>query len=364
MEKDAQIQSKNPISFPYKTSWEDKLADYKLKDFDVHLLYQSQLKQKDYFIVFDGSNKNDNRIGMIFPVTRFDDDNYKEEKDSDQIFLESFMSVAREKLAQQHRINIDKYIEETELECITLSDFFSNIYFNKSKKIRENHVNNLALLVFINKNDFCIEERKLFFQLKYNFFFLNPESDLIFDDNFFKAIDSKNVVVPTMSQILKEESFIKTQLPDIFMKSHDNSFLCFSVLYQVVEFFIENLVQILIDDLLSQNLQTYDLKNNLNEKLSEKGRIKELFNKCVDVSNKDSIIANEVKLFKEWIKDENKSPDLPSQIYFIRNLLFHNLRSIIGEEKYEETLHSINKKLENIIVEMLHSYNHNSYTCK
>ena len=211
--------------------------------------------------------------------------------------------------------------------------------------------------------DFSINNSKVFFNLKYNLFFLDEKSENVFNNNFFKEIQEGPILVPTINQFT-DETFIFNILPTIYQKSHDNMFLKFSVLYQVIEFFIDDLVEKLIPYVVKNQPTTYDLKNALNEKLSEKGRIKELFAHCVTFPGGNDLrdkLNNEVNVIKAWIGYTKDLNELEKQIYFLRNTIYHNLRTVIDKEDFEEKLKSINEIFEDVIYNMIATYNCSYY---
>lgn len=355
----------NKIAFPYSTTWSDKFPDGTIDDFEICVLYQPTVKQIDDFIVFYKNKNNCSRVGWIFPISRFDNTEYKDNKPSNQNYLEAFMSAARDVIYRKYKTKIDNYLEKEELNEITLGNFFAEIYFESSWK--ESAVENILILILYNpmvkKLDFSINNSKVFFNLKYNLFFLDEKSENVFNNNFFKKIEENSILVPTINQFT-DGAFIFDILPTTYQKSYDNMFLKFSVLYQVIEFFIDDLVEKLIPYVIKNKSTTYDLKNTLNEKLSEKGRIKELFTNCVTFPGGNDLrdnLNNEVDVIKSWIGYNKDLNELEKQIYFLRNTIYHNLRTVIDKESFEERLKNINEIFEDVIYNMIATYNCSHY---
>lgn len=355
----------NKIAFPYSTTWSDEFPNGTIDDFEICVLYQPTVKQIDDFIVFYQNKNNDSRVGWIFPISRFDNTEHKDSNSSNQKYLEVYMSAARDVIYRKYKTKIDNHLEKEELNEITLENFFAEIYFDSPWK--ESAVENILILILYNpmvkQLDFSINNSKVFFNLKYNLFFLDEKSENVFNNNFFKEIQESSILVPTINQFT-DETFIFDILPTIYQKSHDNMFLKFSVLYQVIEFFIDDLVEKLIPYVVKNQPTTYDLKNALNEKLSEKGRIKELFAHCVTFPVGNALRDNlkiEVDIIKSWINYNKELNELENQIYFLRNTIYHNLRAVIDKESFEERLKNINKIFEDVIYNMITTYNCNHY---
>lgn len=329
------------IEFPY----ENVHTDYNLTDYELHVFYHPNVPQSQVGeVYFDRT-----RIGWIFPLIRIESDEAVLEDQSSQEYLVKHMEIAAKLLSIKtwDLINF-RLLESGSSEKIKLSSIIGEkaVIFVESK-------------ISSRLTSFSFNKAYPSFLLRYNL------SSKEWDTSNPIALDFKDKVKLTkISDYLDEDSFVVTTFPTLYESSLDNEFLKFTLLYQVVEYFIDKIFYPSLNREIRKNLDAHKLKKQLSDIASESERIKILFIECVNVNgNIKELFEHAYVEFNGHLYTQNELEDIEGnttktidsvhkQVYFFRNTIYHNFRSINREFLTNGCLSEINNCLE-LLIELL-----------
>ncbi len=325
------------IEFPY----ENEHTSYNLKDFSCHIFYHPNVPENEAAEIY----LKEERIGWIFPIIRIESNAVKLENEKSQSFLVKHMEIAVRLLIQQYEDEIFQMLEKYPEEQIKCSEIL-----------------NQRAVIFIESKE---TSSKLSFNFKQYYFYFLLEYHLTSKDlGEYEATSlklGKRIKLGELSQELIDEEFIIDTFPVLYESTFDNEFLRFTVLYQVIEFFIEKILHPTILKEIGKKHETHQLKKRLFDITSEKERIKLLFHQHITIDN--TAIDKMKDAYDEFLKYYVKrSDDLTNvkkgldnetsthaQVYFIRNKLYHEMRSFNKEFITNGCLLKINDSLAYII---------------
>lgn len=338
------------IEFPY----ENVHTHYNLTDYEVHVLYHPNVPQSQAGeVYFDRT-----RIGWIFPLIRIESDEAVLEDQSSQEYLVKHMEIAAKLLSINtwDLINF-RLLESGSSEKIKLSSIIGDkvVIFVESK-------------ISSQQTPFSFNKAYPSFLLRYNL------STKEWDSGNPKPLDFNNIVkLTTVSDYLEEDSFVVTTFPTLYESSLDNEFLKFTLLYQVIEYFIDKILYPSLNRQMRRNLDAHKLKKQLSEITTESERIKILFNECVNVKGnikdlfEDALVEFNRHLYGQSELEEiegntaQTTNGVHKRVYYFRNTIYHNFRSINREFLTDGCLSKINNCFELLIEQLFLDYSELSF---
>ena len=123
-----------------------------------------------------------------------------------------------------------------------------------------------------------------------------------------------------------------------YLKFSDNFLLKFFILYQVIEYLIEqsfnNDFELFLSEFKENKFQKNDLKEKIDSLYKERLRIKRIISRS-DLD--EDLISNFRQNTKQLLGEfkENESTDISDLLYDVRNLVIHNYHKIINKNKIQ-----------------------------
>lgn len=232
----------------------------------------------------------------------------------------------------------------------------------------------MKVLMMLEHHFFPIKDTNEFYasqkHIELNNFSIDPEN--IVDDPIENGLKTLVIKSISVNEDIDDDSlrFMTDVLPELYYQSFNTEYIKFSVLYQYIEVFISFLAHKMLEKTMNErggkNLVV--LKSEINEILTEKYRIKKLFTVYSSVlEQKDTppafynIYINILKktgLFEEGIDSLDESQKTYSQLYRLRNILYHNLRVFEDKKALDDELKKLNIEFEKIIAKILTTFNY------
>lgn len=259
-------------------------------------------------------------IGMVFPVSDLDDNpGISNEKKYDYFFIAFYTLLKR----------LLKEMKWDEIKESCLSDNFKgNIcvcVFNKKQAANDKPL------------DLCIHSLRKY---GYSYFESNnnvqkPEG---YDGNLYKP-KGRTINVDYKEPLLYSNNMVRIILKELPKAS--NIIYRFVLLYQIIELLIDRTLTICIDEQYKKfkddNIPNNDFLHSIQEKMSEKARIKDIFDLCnikgygesTDFRNKCNILFNDISYHIE------NNIEISDLYYKFRNQITHGYRNLL---KYESDL--------------------------
>lgn len=401
--------NKEIIEFPYTTDRRHIRDDKPITEFKIHYYYSGEVfYEKDVYQCFANSKENLNAVGYLFSVERLHSDEVKLSNERNQEYLEAYMDAAREVFFNSEKEHIEKYfddfgLEEKQENKVRIDEILLYKAFVKSSKkpFNEDMFNefknerDFTLVIFIEdtkdaeRNGFNSEHMKVLMMLERHFFpikdtdeFYISKQHLEFKSNHNDAKSNESdkaneeelqkLIIKSISKDIKDNdlNLVTEVLPEFYCQSYSIEYIKFSILYQYVEIFIGILANKFLEDVIRERDEKnlYRLKSEINDILSEKYRIKQLFtnhSSALKEKNRGDFEKSFNKILSEISPSDNvpntqgKNSTVDSQLYWVRNVLYHNLRLFNNKKAVDEYLKCLNVEFEKIVANILTTFNLN-----
>ena len=391
--------TKEIIKFPYGPR--KVLIKREINEFKIHYYYREDYLEKDVYLCYSNSRDDNNRVGFLFSVERLHENNITIPNESDQRYFEAFMDIARELFynaekrwikryfldcglyEENDKVRIDEILKYKAFLESNNNNFVNEDIFEEFKNMRD-----FPLAIFIEDTnaseaiDFHSENIEIMMMLEHHFFpiqdtndfyiskkHLELEGNVKFDerDKYEETNDFrlKKLIIRSISKDFKDDelALLTELLPKFYYQCYSIEYFKFSVLYQYVEVFIGLLGNKMLEDIMGERDEKnlFKLKSAINEILSEHHRIQKLFTKHSsvledDIKERFNISYNRIVSETNLMADNSS---IPSQLYWVRNVLYHNLRVFNNKEVVDEHLRSLNVEFEKVIANILNTFSLN-----
>ena len=285
--------------------------------------------------------KNDRRIGWIFPIQALFSSEHNYANDS---FFQSYAFVAYYHLLS--RINMkDDDVTKMQPEYYSLLDYYDDdcVICIFDKEI-------ISEISGFSVDDYVVD----LFRKGYSF---TGAGNLVSKD---VEKPEKNLNLKKISEDLLQYPVIVELFKYLIPKTYDMEFARFLILYQVIEIMLSAVFNSRFNSFVSQiktdSTNLFDERDKLSEMVNEKRRIVWLFNSFTNVSSdySDSLVY----YCREYLTNHNKkrSEDETGaeDLYSVRCFLVHEL--YLAKPEYDYILREINNVLLDIVIEMLFSF--------
>ena len=400
--------NKEIIEFPYETTREIIRKDKPISDFKIHYYYYENYLEKDVYRCYSNKRENKTAIGYIFSVERLHSNNVVMSNEANQKYFEAYMDAAREVFFNSERYYIERYFSDLNLDKESdkvkideILKYKAFLKLNDDKFIREDIFEqfkskfDFPLAIFIEDvsdaslNQFNSDHMKVLMMLEYHFFAIQDTDEFFASEKYIELnnfrinppyIDQDPIETELKTLVIKSISFsegidddslkfMTDILPELYYQSFNTEYIKFSVLYQYIEIFINFLAHKMLEKTMDnrEDKNLVILKSEINEILTEKYRIKKLFTthslvlEQIDKKKFQNIYISILKntgLFDEDLDREVESPETYSQLYRLRNILYHNLRVFGDKTALDDDLKKLNREFEIIIAKMLTTFSY------
>lgn len=398
--------NKEIIEFPYETTREFIRKDKPIGDFKIHYYYYEKYLEKDVYRCYSNKRENNTAIGYIFSVERLHSNNVVMSNEANQKYFEAYMDAAREVFFNSEKYFIESYFSELNLneesDKVRIDEILKYkafLKYNNDKFISEDMFEqfkskfDFPLAIFIEdvsdakRNQFNSDHMKVLMMLEHHFFPIQDTNEFYASEKYKElnnfiidpvyidqdAVENglKTLVIKSISvsEAIDDDSlrFMTDILPELYYQSFNTEYIKFSVLYQYIEIFINFLAHKMLEKTMDnrEDKNLVILKSKINEILSEKYRIKKLFTthslvlQQIDKQKFQNIYISILKntgLFDEALDSEVASPETYSQLYRLRNILYHNLRVFGDKTALDDELKKLNIEFEIIIARILTTF--------
>lgn len=306
-------------SFDYNLPIPSDVCKFSMEDYAnlyaVDLLINPFLsKGKDSYCL---KHKDLNRtIGMIFPISNLDEDKgVLNDKQYDYFFIAFYTLLKRLKWNKIRERCFSSNFEDNICVCV----------FNKKQAEQENPLH------------LCMHTLR-----KYGYSYFEPNNHIEkpegYIENLYKP-KGKTIRIDYKEPLLYSCGMVRTLLDELPRVS--NNIHRFVLLYQIIEFLLDTTMTICIDEqykkLKDNNIPNNDFLHSIGEKMSEKARINEIFERCNikgTIECKDFNNSCKV-LFSDISYQVNEGTDISEMYYKFRNQITHRYRNLI---KYKSDL--------------------------
>lgn len=259
-------------------------------------------------------------IGMVFPVSDLDDNpGISNEKQYDYFFIAFYTLLKR----------LLKEMKWDEIKESCLSDNFEgNIcvcVFYKNQAANDNPLH------------LCIHSLR-----KYGYNYFEPNNNVQktkeYDENLYKP-KGGTINIDYKEPLLYSNNMVRIILEELPKAS--NIIHRFVLLYQIIELLLDRTLTICIHEQYKKfkddNIPNNDFLHSIQEKMSEKARIKDIFiqcnikgcDECRDFRNSCNVLFRDISYLIE------NNTDIPDLYYKFRNQITHRYRNLI---KYKSDL--------------------------
>lgn len=250
-------------------------------------------------------------IGMIFPISNLDEQDLEisSEKQYDYFFIAFYTLLKRLKWDKIEESCFSDNFEENICVCV----------FNKIQAANENPLH------------LCIHSLR-----KYGYSYFEPNNRVEkpegYNENLYKP-KGKTIKVNYEKPPLYSNGMVRTLLEELPRAS--NIIHRFVLLYQIIELLLDATMTICIDEqyrkLKDNNIPNNDFLHSIGEKMSEKSRINDIFERCNIKGNIEcKYFNNSCKvLFHDISYHVNEGTDISEMYYKFRNQITHRYRNLI-----------------------------------
>lgn len=162
----------------------------------------------------------------------------------------------------------------------------------------------------------------------------NSPSQIVIN-NYLKYRKNKNISISSCRPAIENSLLIQLLYTKLLCEI-DNPLHRFLIIYQVIEHLLEQNVEKEINSILDDrsNMSNFKFLESLKNVYNTRSSINKLFN-LVTFDEKEEITQNLISFNKEFDNDYNKTG--PGEcLYDIRNLIFHDFKSVLTKNKEDE----------------------------
>jgi hypothetical protein len=308
--------------------------------FEIFLFENPYLNaENDVFELF--LNTLDTRLGWLFPLATLEsnDNNYVDYKSFKHIRWVAYHKLLGLEIKLDYQEGRQEY---------RLSDFFPGLIVCILSK------DDIAKVPNFNITDYVLS----FLKKDYLIFNGSHKGIPVFDKRQeIQALREGNHIIKLRKSNfnIKKNAFIKSLFIEHLYQS-ENFLVRYILLYQILEHFIEEQGDVILDNLIATHKRGEISKNDLREQISKSSSDRNLLKKVfqqstIDGKLRDNFYDNCKFLFTD-IKKESKE-NFEDVLYDLRNLITHNYRVVV--DKTDE-LKEIIKLFELIMIELLINY--------
>lgn len=309
-------------------------SEYQPADFDMQLLENQTEDNSENSIFCVYADKI--RVGWIFPIQALLS---KEHEYADNIHFLKYAYVAICKLLDQ----IDEKNIHDFKTCFSLLDFY-----RPEQQVLLIDKENASKIVYYNIDNYVVS----LFSKGYSF---------VGKGNIYTIIDKidKNIRLVSLPSDLKEVSYINTLFKNLVPVEMEG-FAKFHLLYQIIEIMITVVFKAeflqFIEQLKKSSEKIFNEKENLDNIVGEKNRVKWLMNNYTSISQDKKDILNSYCI---KILDINSckysDEEMSNNLYGVRCLIVHNLY-VLDSYSYDEILPDLNNAFLDVIINMLQTF--------
>ncbi|MBS1562270.1 MAG: hypothetical protein JSS89_11745 [Bacteroidetes bacterium] len=328
--------------YPEATSGWDK------EWFEIYLFENPYLNaENDVFQVYESTHQRE-RLGWIFPITILEsnDNDYR-----DYLNLNNYKYIAYCKL-----LELDVSISENGEwgEYRTLAEVFGNVVVCIMSK------DAIAKIA-----DFRIENYVLsFYRYGYLLFGGSPKSKAIYDRSEFvsgmRRKDRTRVLLKKAVYNITSNEFIKSLYMEHLLQS-DHYLVRFILLYQIVEYFIEEKTVTKFNEYIERyqkgEMTKNDFRESVNRSSSERSVVASLLNTSLIDGKLKAEFENEAKFLLADIGRVMNTRSFADCVYSVRNLVTHSYRDLAT---YSDRVKRLTELFECVITELLINADHSS----
>ncbi|AWG20747.1 hypothetical protein FFWV33_03920 [Flavobacterium faecale] len=268
-------------------------------------------------------------IGLIIPNSALEDNVEKYDEDFDEYI-------------QAYKFYCSKHI----IEHFDFSKLPENETLNLSDLLDLNSIYAIICNSLIKEDDFTIENCLPSLAIKGYYLFpeniipnvlsfvdvQNDDLDSLIQAKYLKTRDEKSIHINKSSSVIEHIPLLKLLYRKLLVEN-SNPLFRFLVLYQVIEFLLEEKVREGIDAIcdMKEGLNNFDFFQKMYEVNNTRSIINSLFDK-VNFDDKNEI-TNALKDFILQTSPEYSKQATGDCLYDIRNLLFHDFKRIIEVDK-------------------------------
>ncbi|TAK58382.1 MAG: hypothetical protein EPO24_08475 [Bacteroidetes bacterium] len=300
-------------------------------DYELHRFINPYLNaQDDLFKI----NYNDKNIGYIIPFTALEDNDNNFDEDFDEY-----------KQAYKY------YCVKSFLECYDFPNHLQTSEMQLNDIVETNSIYVILYKPLIDEEDFKIDNCLPSFAL--NGYYLFPENtkpsvlSLVHDrptDSEFNALintryrtnrSGTSIRIKTYKNILQLNPLIELFYKKLLIESNEPLHR-FIVLYQIIELLIDKRFRKEIEDIFREKdtLSNHKLAKKINKITNNKNIINKIFENVVFPEKEE--ITNVMRDFIVEFDSEFNSQSPGECLYELRNLIFHDYKSLLEKNKHGE----------------------------
>lgn len=366
---ETQNEDKDTVAVSFKTKLEGTVngefksvnVDLPSNNYEVCRLVNPFLNAQNDVFKVKTKEKTEKVIGYIFPAAALLDDAEDTEEDFDE-YKQAFKFYCIKLLIEQFTLNLNisssQPIELSRMlpENATFIIIFKPQLADRTTSI-EDFLPSLALYGYYHFPDNYKPEVMDLLSDE------DEEAKRVIEVRFHQYRNQENISIKNSQAIFKKSELIASLYKKLLVRAN-NPLYRFLILYQVIEYLVEDNFSIELEKIISERLNInskFKFVEQVNALTNTRTAINKLFEK-VKFAEKTEI-TNILKSFISEFDNEYEKQTTGDCFYDIRNLLFHDYRSVLGKDK-DGTLTSLIIQCELLIHHLVIALENNEETAR